>query len=71
MFVGLVNSVRMHCSHRKSTFTAKKKKKAENANGPDPNATQIFWYFKYTKIIFEGHFLKWDLLVFLISWDKK
>ena len=27
MFVGLVNSVRMHCSHRKSTFTAKKKKK--------------------------------------------
>ena len=43
MFVGPVNSARVHCPRRKSTFTAikKKKKKTENANAnhPDPNAT--------------------------------
>ena len=27
MFVGFVNSARMRCSHRKSTFMAKEKKK--------------------------------------------
>ena len=40
----IVNSARVHCSRKKSTFTAKKKKKkaenaVQNANHPDPNAT--------------------------------
>ena len=43
MFVGPMNSARVHCPPRKSTFMAKKKKKKKtenaNANQPDPNAT--------------------------------
>ena len=44
MFVGLVNSAQMHCTCKKSTFTAKQKSwktqtQTQNANHPDPNAT--------------------------------
>ena len=41
MFVGPVNNAWVYCSRKKSTFKAKKKKRAENANHPDPNTTLI------------------------------
>ena len=43
----------MYCSHRKSTFTTKKKIKkklktqTQNANHPDPNATLVSDYYYY------------------------
>ena len=56
MFVGPVNNAWVHCSRKKSTFKAKKKKRAENANHPDPNTTLItflicIFFLKLTKYI--------------------